>query len=56
MENIQGGDLGATLGINLPLTAILAALGLAPIVNVALGIGLSLGLTGISLPNLPLGL
>ncbi|HEY4336697.1 MAG TPA: hypothetical protein VGM89_12385 [Puia sp.] len=56
MENIQGGDLGATIGLNLPLTALLSALGLTPIVNLALGLGLSIGLTGVSLPALPLGL
>ena len=58
MENIQGGDLGGAIGINLPLTTLLSALGLGSLATavLGLGVGISFNLTGISLPSLPLGL
>lgn len=56
MENIQGGDLGAVIGLNLPITALLSALGLSSLVTAGITAGLSINLLGISLPSLPFGL
>ena len=55
MENIQGGDLTGSIGINLPLSTLLSALGLGSLLGVGLGlgVGISYSLGGITLPTLP---
>jgi len=55
MENIQGGDLSGAIGITLPISALLTALGLGG-AAVGLGLGITFSLSGVSLPSLPLGL
>ncbi|HWK07781.1 MAG TPA: hypothetical protein VNS58_29315 [Puia sp.] len=56
MENIQGGSAGS-IAINLPITALLAALGLGGIgVGIGLGITYNIDILPSSLPSLPLGL
>lgn len=54
MENIHGGDLTGTIGINLPISALLAALGLGSLLGAGLGIGvgISYDLGGITLPSI----
>ena len=54
MENIQGGAAGS-IGISLPLTAVLGALGLGNILGIGLGLGLVISYD-LNLPALPLGL
>jgi len=58
MESIQGGDLSGSLGINLPISGLLATLGLGSLLGLALGIGvgISYSISGVSIPSLPLGL
>jgi len=60
MENIQGGDSGS-LSVNLPITSLLAVLGLGSLLGVGLGVGvgvsysisdLNLGSLGSLLPAL----
>jgi hypothetical protein len=54
MENIHGGALTGTIGINLPISSLISALGLGSLLGVALGlgVGVSYDLTGVSLPSL----
>ncbi len=55
MESIQGGDLTGSIGINLPLSGLLSALGLGSLLGIGLGlgIGISYSLSGVTLPTLP---
>ena len=55
METINGGDLTGSIGINLPISALLAALGLGSLLGAGLGVGvgISYDLGGITLPTLP---
>ena len=54
MENIQGGSSG-NFAINLPITALLGALG-AIGVGIGLGFSYSIDILPSTLPSLPLGL
>jgi len=56
MENIQGGSSGS-IAINIPITGLLAALGLGGVgLGIGLGISYSIDLLPSTLPSLPLGL
>ena len=60
MEKIQGGDSGA-IAVTLPLTGLIAVLGLGALLGASLGIGIgvSYSISDLNLPSLgslPLGL
>ena len=54
MENIQGGSSG-NLSLNLPISGILAVLGLGSLLQLGLGVGVgvSYSISDLTLPSLP---
>lgn len=52
MENIHGGALTGTVGVNLPVSSLISALGLGSLLGVALGLGVGVSYNLTGLPSL----